>query len=161
MMHSGVFIYSYWKCNVLYSCLKRCYSAGLPAFWGSVKHNMPYIFSCRFEVYITRIKMKWKWCNADLSLFYLRDASGSLVWEKIEEPSVDFDEFVNLFSKSAVKEKKKPISDTITKSKAKQVLYIVCAYVCQSVPSLSLSLAVPLSVTLVPCLWMTWGSDVL
>lgn len=72
---------------------------------------------------------------------------------------MDFDEFVKLFSKSAVKEKKKPISDTITKSKAKQVLYIVCACVCLSVypclslvPSLSLSLAVPLSVTLIPCL---------
>lgn len=44
-----------------------------------------------------------------------------LVWEKVEEPAVDFDEFVELFSKSAVKEKKKPISDTISKSKAKQV----------------------------------------
>uniref|UniRef100_A0AAQ4RNB5 FH2 domain-containing protein n=1 Tax=Gasterosteus aculeatus aculeatus TaxID=481459 RepID=A0AAQ4RNB5_GASAC len=43
-----------------------------------------------------------------------------LVWETIEEPSVDFKEFVELFSKSAVKEKKKPISDTISKSKAKQ-----------------------------------------
>ncbi|KAF6736298.1 Formin-2 [Oryzias melastigma] len=43
-----------------------------------------------------------------------------LVWEEIEEPSVDFGEFVDLFSKTAVKEKKKPISDTITKSKAKQ-----------------------------------------
>lgn len=37
------------------------------------------------------------------------------------EPTVDFEEFVELFSKSAVKEKKKPISDTISKSKAKQV----------------------------------------
>lgn len=45
----------------------------------------------------------------------------SLVWEKIEEPTVDFEEFVELFSKSTVKEKKKPISDTISKSKAKQV----------------------------------------
>ncbi|KAK5614805.1 hypothetical protein CRENBAI_012806 [Crenichthys baileyi] len=45
---------------------------------------------------------------------------GSLVWEKIEEPTIDFEEFVDLFSKSAVKEKKKPISDTISKSKAKQ-----------------------------------------
>ena len=35
---------------------------------------------------------------------------------------MDFEEFVELFSKSAVKEKKKPISDTISKSKAKQVL---------------------------------------
>lgn len=45
----------------------------------------------------------------------------SSVWEKVVEPSVDFEEFVELFSKSAVKEKKKPISDTISKSKAKQV----------------------------------------
>ncbi|CAL8391435.1 unnamed protein product [Arctogadus glacialis] len=45
---------------------------------------------------------------------------GSLVWEKIEEPTVDFNDFVELFSKSTVKEKKKPISDTISKSKAKQ-----------------------------------------
>ncbi|KAG8000212.1 Formin-2 [Nibea albiflora] len=49
----------------------------------------------------------------------------SLVWEKIEEPTVDFEEFVELFSKSAVKEKKKPISDTISKSKAKQVVKLL------------------------------------
>ncbi|XP_046885419.1 formin-2 [Hypomesus transpacificus] len=51
-----------------------------------------------------------------------KESSGTLVWEKIEEPSVDFNEFVELFSKSTVKEKKKPISDTISKSKAKQVV---------------------------------------
>lgn len=50
-----------------------------------------------------------------------RESSTSLVWDTIEEPKVDFDEFVEMFSKSAVKEKKKPLSDTITKSKAKQV----------------------------------------
>ncbi|XP_078129423.1 uncharacterized protein fmn2a [Sander vitreus] len=49
----------------------------------------------------------------------------SLVWETIEEPNVDFEEFVELFSKSAVKEKKKPISDTISKSKAKQVVKLL------------------------------------
>ncbi|XP_070833998.1 formin-2 isoform X2 [Chaetodon trifascialis] len=49
----------------------------------------------------------------------------SLVWEKIEEPAVNFEEFVELFSKSAVKEKKKPISDTISKSKAKQVVKLL------------------------------------
>ncbi|XP_029963261.1 formin-2 [Salarias fasciatus] len=49
----------------------------------------------------------------------------SLVWEKIAEPTVDFEEFVELFSKSAVKEKKKPISDTISKSKAKQVVKLL------------------------------------
>lgn len=47
------------------------------------------------------------------------------MWDKVEEPAVDFEEFVELFSKSAVKEKKKPISDTITKSKAKQVQHIL------------------------------------
>lgn len=51
--------------------------------------------------------------------------SSSLVWETIEEPNVDFQEFVELFSKTAVKEKKQPLSDTITKSKAKQVLCLV------------------------------------
>lgn len=50
-----------------------------------------------------------------------RDTKSALVWEKVQEPSVNFDEFVEKFAKSAVKEKKKPISDTITKSKAKQV----------------------------------------
>ncbi|XP_034538146.1 formin-2 [Notolabrus celidotus] len=49
----------------------------------------------------------------------------SLVWEKVQEPSVNFEEFVELFSKSAVKEKKKPISDTISKSKAKQVVKLL------------------------------------
>lgn len=43
------------------------------------------------------------------------------MWDNIEEPDVDFEEFVALFSKTAVKEKKQPLSDTITKSKAKQV----------------------------------------
>lgn len=52
---------------------------------------------------------------------FLRRESNSLVWEAIEEPSVDFDEFVELFSKTAVKEKKKPLSDTISRSKTKQV----------------------------------------
>ena len=51
----------------------------------------------------------------------VREVSPALVWESIEEPPVDFQEFVDLFSKTAVKEKKKPLSDTITKSKAKQV----------------------------------------
>ncbi|XP_016416525.1 formin-2-like [Sinocyclocheilus rhinocerous] len=58
--------------------------------------------------------------------------SHALVWEKIEEPSVDFDEFVDLFSKTAVKEKKKPLSDTISRSKTKQVSRDVRCYVCGS-----------------------------
>ncbi|XP_056902722.1 formin-2 isoform X1 [Takifugu flavidus] len=49
----------------------------------------------------------------------------SLVWENVVEPRVDFEEFVELFSKSAMKEKKKPISDTISKSKAKQVVKLL------------------------------------
>lgn len=56
---------------------------------------------------------------------HAKKPAGSLVWEKIEEPTVDFEEFVELFSKSAVKEKKKPISDTISKSKAKQVVKLL------------------------------------
>ncbi|XP_051529534.1 formin-2-like [Myxocyprinus asiaticus] len=51
--------------------------------------------------------------------------SSSVVWEKIEEPSVDFEEFVELFSKTAVKEKKKPLSDTISRSKTKQVVKLL------------------------------------
>ncbi|XP_023196508.1 formin-2-like isoform X2 [Xiphophorus maculatus] len=61
-------------------------------------------------LYWTRIQLHTK-----------RDIPSSLVWELVEEPDVDFDEFVALFSKTAVKEKKQPLSDTITKSKAKQV----------------------------------------
>ncbi|XP_039995260.1 formin-2 isoform X2 [Xiphias gladius] len=56
---------------------------------------------------------------------HAKKQTGPLVWEKIEEPTVDFEEFVELFSKSAVKEKKKPISDTISKSKAKQVVKLL------------------------------------
>ncbi|XP_012586333.1 PREDICTED: formin-2 [Condylura cristata] len=55
----------------------------------------------------------------------LRDSSTSLIWEKIEEPSIDCHEFEELFSKTAVKERKKPISDTITKTKAKQVVKLL------------------------------------
>nr|XP_008536263.1 PREDICTED: formin-2 [Equus przewalskii] len=54
-----------------------------------------------------------------------RDSSPSLIWEKIEEPSIDCHEFEELFSKTAVKERKKPISDTITKTKAKQVVKLL------------------------------------
>ncbi|KAG7492689.1 hypothetical protein MATL_G00017240 [Megalops atlanticus] len=54
-----------------------------------------------------------------------KDVAGPLVWEKIEEPSLDFEEFVELFSKTAVKEKKKPLSDTIAKSKGKQVVKLL------------------------------------
>nr|XP_055090909.1 formin-2 isoform X3 [Symphalangus syndactylus] len=56
-----------------------------------------------------------------IQLHSKRDSSTSLIWEKIEEPSIDCHEFEELFSKSAVKERKKPISDTISKTKAKQM----------------------------------------
>ncbi|KAM7049979.1 formin-2 isoform 2-T2 [Molossus nigricans] len=60
-----------------------------------------------------------------IQLHSKRDSSTSLIWEKIEEPSIDCHEFEELFSKTAVKERKKPISDTITKTKAKQVVKLL------------------------------------
>ncbi|XP_027145508.1 formin-2 isoform X2 [Larimichthys crocea] len=60
-----------------------------------------------------------------IQLHSKKEVSSSLVWENIEEPDVDFEEFVELFSKTAVKEKKQPLSDTITKSKAKQVMKLL------------------------------------
>uniref|UniRef100_UPI003AB063E5 formin-2-like n=1 Tax=Centroberyx gerrardi TaxID=166262 RepID=UPI003AB063E5 len=65
-------------------------------------------------LYWTRIQLQAK-----------KEAASALVWEEMEEPDVDFQEFVELFSKTAVKEKKKPLSDTITKSKAKQVVKLL------------------------------------
>uniref|UniRef100_A0A8C5GS84 FH2 domain-containing protein n=1 Tax=Gouania willdenowi TaxID=441366 RepID=A0A8C5GS84_GOUWI len=65
-------------------------------------------------LYWTRIQLHTK-----------KDVSSSLVWDKIEEPAVDFEEFVKLFSKTAVKEKKQPLSETITKTKAKQVVKLL------------------------------------
>ncbi|XP_057625074.1 formin-2 [Chionomys nivalis] len=60
-----------------------------------------------------------------IQLHSKRDSSPSLIWEKIEEPSIDCHEFEELFSKTAVKERKKPISDTISKTKAKQVVKLL------------------------------------
>ncbi|KYO23808.1 formin-2 isoform A [Alligator mississippiensis] len=60
-----------------------------------------------------------------IQLHSKRDSNASLVWEKIEEPSIDYHEFEELFSKTAVKERKKPISDTITKTKTKQVVKLL------------------------------------
>ncbi|XP_019278845.2 formin-2 isoform X1 [Panthera pardus] len=60
-----------------------------------------------------------------IQLHSKRDSSASLIWEKIEEPSIDCHEFEELFSKTAMKERKKPISDTITKTKAKQVVKLL------------------------------------
>ncbi|XP_069090782.1 formin-2 isoform X1 [Pleurodeles waltl] len=60
-----------------------------------------------------------------IQLHNKRDSSAPLVWDKIAELDVDFHEFEDLFSKAAVKETKKPISDTITKTKAKQVVKLL------------------------------------
>ncbi|KAM7382244.1 hypothetical protein PAMA_012890 [Pampus argenteus] len=60
-----------------------------------------------------------------IQLHAKKEVSPLLVWEAIEEPDVDFEEFVELFSKAAVKEKKQPLSDTITKSKAKQAVKLL------------------------------------
>ncbi|XP_031677203.1 formin-2 isoform X2 [Oncorhynchus kisutch] len=68
-------------------------------------------------LYWTRIQLN--------SAQHKKEVSTSLVWDKIQEPDVNFEEFVELFSKTAVKEKKKPLSDTITKSKAKQVVKLL------------------------------------
>ncbi|XP_068439001.1 formin-2 isoform X2 [Clinocottus analis] len=65
-------------------------------------------------LYWTRIQLNTK-----------KEVSSSMVWETIEEPDMDFEEFVELFSKTAVKEKKQPLSDTITKSKTKQVVKLL------------------------------------
>ncbi|KAL7856596.1 hypothetical protein SRHO_G00154950 [Serrasalmus rhombeus] len=56
---------------------------------------------------------------------HARKDANPLIWDTIEEPPVNFEEFVDLFSKTAVKEKKKPLSDTITKSKTKQVVKLL------------------------------------
>ncbi|XP_039593892.1 formin-2 isoform X1 [Polypterus senegalus] len=60
-----------------------------------------------------------------IQLHAKKEQSGSMIWEKIEEPPIDFNEFVDLFSKTAVKEKKKPLSDTYSKTKAKQVVKLL------------------------------------
>ncbi|KAI4801217.1 hypothetical protein KUCAC02_000141 [Chaenocephalus aceratus] len=62
-------------------------------------------------LYWTRIQLTTK-----------KEVSSSLVWDTIDEPEMDFEEFVDLFSKTAVKEKKQPLSDTITKSKVMKLL---------------------------------------
>ncbi|CAI9544726.1 unnamed protein product [Staurois parvus] len=54
-----------------------------------------------------------------------RDLNSPLVWESVSEPKMDVHELESLFSKTAIKEKKKPISDTITKTKSKQVVKLL------------------------------------
>ncbi|TSS85083.1 Formin-2 [Bagarius yarrelli] len=60
-----------------------------------------------------------------IQLHAKKEPNTHLVWEKVTEPHVDFEEFVELFARIAVKEKKKPISDTISKSKTKQVVKVL------------------------------------
>ncbi|XP_072827020.1 uncharacterized protein [Vicugna pacos] len=45
--------------------------------------------------------------SEDVCLEALRDSSVSLIWEKIEEPSIDSHGFEELFSKTTIKERKK------------------------------------------------------
>ncbi|XP_018413214.1 PREDICTED: formin-2 [Nanorana parkeri] len=60
-----------------------------------------------------------------IELHAKRDITSPLVWESVSEPKVDVHELESLFSKTAIKEKKKPISDTITKTKSKQVVKLL------------------------------------
>nr|XP_057917740.1 formin-2 [Doryrhamphus excisus] len=110
-----------------------CVPPPLPGVWGSLPPPLPlelYTLGLTQEkppkkavvepprpmkpLYWTRIQLHTK-----------KEISSASVWETIEEPDVDFEEFVELFSKTAVKEKKQPLSDTITKSKAKQVVKLL------------------------------------
>ncbi|XP_038670133.1 formin-2 isoform X1 [Scyliorhinus canicula] len=47
------------------------------------------------------------------------------IWAALEEPSINVQELENYFSKSAVKERKKPILDTYSKTKTKQVVKLL------------------------------------
>uniref|UniRef100_UPI00398F6836 formin-2 n=1 Tax=Pristiophorus japonicus TaxID=55135 RepID=UPI00398F6836 len=47
------------------------------------------------------------------------------IWAALEEPLINIQELENYFSKSAVKERKKPILDTYSKTKTKQVVKLL------------------------------------
>ncbi|XP_072122956.1 formin-2 [Mobula birostris] len=47
------------------------------------------------------------------------------IWAALEEPTINAQELENYFSKSAVKERKKPILDTYSKTKARQVVKLL------------------------------------
>uniref|UniRef100_A0A4W3J5D1 FH2 domain-containing protein n=1 Tax=Callorhinchus milii TaxID=7868 RepID=A0A4W3J5D1_CALMI len=47
------------------------------------------------------------------------------IWEALEEPSINTQELETFFSKTAVKERKKPILDTYSKTKTKQVVKLL------------------------------------
>ncbi|XP_067844547.1 formin-2-like [Heptranchias perlo] len=47
------------------------------------------------------------------------------IWAALEEPSINTQELENYFSKTAVKERKKPILDTYSKTKTKQVVKLL------------------------------------
>ncbi|XP_051871174.1 formin [Pristis pectinata] len=56
-----------------------------------------------------------------------RDAEMSTIWESLEEPCIqDAEKFEELFSKAAIKEKKKPLSDTYQKTnKTKKIVKLL------------------------------------
>ncbi|XP_032882827.1 formin-1 isoform X2 [Amblyraja radiata] len=56
-----------------------------------------------------------------------RNAEVSTIWESLEEPSIqDAEKFEELFSKAAIKEKKKPLSDTYQKTtKTKKIVKLL------------------------------------
>ncbi|XP_078262506.1 formin-like isoform X4 [Rhinoraja longicauda] len=67
-------------------------------------------------LYWTRIQLKVS-----------RNADVSTIWESLEEPSIqDAEKFEELFSKAAIKEKKKPLSDTYQKTtKTKKIVKLL------------------------------------
>ncbi|XP_032882262.1 formin-2 [Amblyraja radiata] len=54
-----------------------------------------------------------------------RDTDIMPIWAALEEPTINAQELENYFSKSAVKERKKPILDTYSKTKTRQVVKLL------------------------------------
>ncbi|XP_078413393.1 formin-2 [Cetorhinus maximus] len=63
------------------------------------------------------------WSRIQLS--HKRETETLPIWAALEEPSINIQELENYFSKSAVKERKKPILDTYSKTKTKQVVKLL------------------------------------
>ncbi|XP_061666146.1 formin-2 isoform X2 [Syngnathoides biaculeatus] len=110
-----------------------CVAAAPPAALASLPHPLPLgLYSMGLEQEIPPKKAVVEPPRPMKPLYWTRiqlhtkkEISSASVWETVEEPDVDFEEFVELFSKTAMKEKKQPLSDTITKSKAKQVVKLL------------------------------------
>ncbi|XP_073527555.1 formin-2 isoform X2 [Phyllobates terribilis] len=111
-------------------------SLNLPSFAYSQTHLPPPLPAGLFAIKLSQDKENRKaaieptrpmkplyWTR--IELHGKRDLSSPLIWEVVSEPNVDVHELESLFSKTAVKEKKKPISDTITKTKSKQVVKLL------------------------------------